>query len=52
MTNWLARLVGKVGEENAAGASKHARGKQKPKGWRRHLRRVRKVQKHARRANR
>jgi len=55
--NWFERLVdtlggGQEGGRHAAGSSKHERGKQKPRGWHTSLRRNRKRQKLARRAQR
>ena len=55
-TNWFVRLAnrlggGREGMRLAVGASKHERGKRKPRGWHA-LRRKRKRQKLARRAQR
>lgn len=49
---WYTRLIGRVGEEDAKGASKHARGRQKPKDWKRIKRQKRLAKKAARKANR
>jgi len=55
--NWFVRLAnslggGREGMRLAAGASKHERGKRRPRGWHIALRRKRKRQKLARRAQR
>ena len=55
--NWFERLVGKfgggrTGRERASGESKHSRGKQKTRGWKRSLRVARKRQRQARKAQR
>ena len=54
---WVERLVtalggGDEGKRRAAGASKHGRGKQKPRGWYTTKRQEHRRQKMARRAQR
>jgi len=49
---WLERLIEKFGSENVAGASKHSRGKKKPKNWRKKKDMERKRAKLMRRKNR
>ena len=55
--NWFERLTdalggGREGMRRAAGASKHERGRQRPRGWHTALRLSRKRKKMARRAQR
>ena len=55
--NWFERLTdalggGQQGAKRAAGASKHERGRQPPRGWHTALRLNRKRQRQARRAQR
>jgi len=48
LPGWLRKMT----PEEAIGASKHARGKRKPRGWRRSMRVARKRQRQARKARR
>ena len=52
MPRWMERLIGHIGEDAAKGASKHGRGKTRPKSWRREMRSARKRQHNARKAQR
>lgn len=49
---WLERLIKREGKDVARGASKHGRGKTRPKSWRREMRNARKRQRNARKAQR
>lgn len=49
---WLKRLIDRIGELAASGASKHARGCTRPRTWHRDLRARRKRQRQARKAQR
>lgn len=52
LPKWMKKLFNVGGKEALEGASKHGRGKQRPKGWHRALRNARKRQRMARKRNR